>query len=47
MVGLTDEQDRVLYRMRLPNELGVILAELTPFQADLERVAVESTYNCS
>jgi transposase len=40
-----DEQDRVLYRKRLSNLLSVVVAELKPFQADLEGVVVESTYN--
>jgi len=40
-----DEQDRVMYRKRLSNVLSVVLAELRPFQAGLEGVVVESTYN--
>jgi hypothetical protein len=42
-----DEQDRVMYRKRLSNVLSVVLAELRPFQAGLEGVVVESTYNCT
>ena len=42
---LLDEQDRVLYRKRLPNVLSVVLAELEPFQAELVGLVVESTYN--
>jgi transposase len=45
VVGLTDEQDKILYRQRLPNDLAVILGELAPFQNDLEGLVVESTYN--
>jgi transposase len=40
-----DEQDQVLYRKRLANELGPILAGLKPFQEKLVGVVVESTYN--
>jgi transposase len=42
---LLDEQDRVLYRKRLPNVLSVVLAELEPFRAELVGLVVESTYN--
>ena len=45
VLGLIDEQDKVLYRRRLPNDLGIILAELVPFKEELEGLAVESTYN--
>ena len=45
VIGLLDEQDRVLYRKRLPNELAIILGELAPFGKDLEGLVVESTYN--
>src|SRR6185295_5910765 len=42
---LLDEQDRVLYRKRLPNGLSVVLAEVEPFRAELAGLVVESTYN--
>lgn len=45
VVGLTDEQDKVLYLKRLPNDLRVILGDLSPFQKDLVGLVVESTYN--
>ena len=45
VIGLLDEQDRVLYRKRLPNELAIILGELSPFEKDVEGLVVESTYN--
>jgi transposase len=45
VVGLIDEQDRVLYLKRLPNDLEVILRELAPFQKQIEGLVVESTYN--
>jgi len=40
-----DEQDRVVYQKRLANELAVILTELSVYEAELQGIAVESTYN--
>jgi transposase len=40
-----DEQDRVVYQKRLPNDLAVILKELSVYQSDLQGIVVESTYN--
>ncbi len=45
-LGVIDEQDRRLYKRRLPNDLGTILSDLEPFKEDLAGVVVESTYNC-
>lgn len=45
VIGLIDEQDKVLYLKRLPNDIGLILEELAPFQETLEGLVVESTYN--
>jgi len=45
VVGLSDEQDKVWYRKRLPNDLEVILGELAPFRGELEGLVVESTYH--
>jgi transposase len=42
---ILDEQDRPVHRRRLPNVLEMVLAELAPFQRELEGVVVESTYN--
>jgi len=42
---LLDEQDRVVYQKRCPNDLAYILSELSPYQAQIEGIAVESTYN--
>ena len=42
---ILDEEDRVVYERRHPNELPVILAQLAPHQRDIQAVAVESTYN--
>ncbi|HXK30198.1 MAG TPA: IS110 family transposase, partial [Candidatus Binatia bacterium] len=40
-----DEQDRVVYQKRLPNDLALILNELLVYQAELQGIVVESTYN--
>jgi len=45
VVLVSDEADRVLYRRRLPNELGKVLEALEPFKEELAGVVVESTYN--
>ena len=44
-VGVIDEQDRRLYRKRLPNDLDTILSVLAPFKKNLAGVVVESTFN--
>lgn len=44
-VVLVDELDKVIYQKRLSNELKTILSELEPYQAQIEGVVVESTYN--
>lgn len=44
-VVVIDEADRVMYRRRVPNELGEVLAALEPYRGELAGVAVESTYN--
>jgi len=45
MVAVIDEADRVVYRRRLPNDLGMIVAGLEPYRSELAGVVVESTYN--
>jgi len=45
VVVLLTEQDEVLYRKRLPNELSTILEQLAPYHPTLQGVVVESTYN--
>ena len=45
VVVLADEQDRVVYRRRLPNDLQIVLAQVTPFAESLAGLVVESTYN--
>jgi len=43
--ALLDEEDNVLYRRRLPNDLKLVLAELEPYRDAIEGLVVESTYN--
>jgi len=45
VVVVTDEEDKVLYRKRLHNELDEVLVALAPFAERLAGVVVESTYN--
>ena len=45
VVALLDEQDKVVYGRRLPNDIEIVLAELAPFRDAVEGVVVESTYN--
>ena len=45
MVILGDQNDRIVYQKRLPNELRQIAAALEPYQHGLAGVVVESTYN--
>jgi len=45
VVVVSDADDRVLYRRRLPNELGKILEALEAYREELVGVVVESTYN--
>ena len=40
-----NEQDKVIYQKRLPNDLPTILEQLAPYHADIEGLVVESTYN--
>src|SRR3989304_2473099 len=40
-----DEQDRVVNQKRLPNDLALILKELSVYQSELQGIVVESTYN--
>jgi transposase len=45
VVVVIDDNDKRLYERRIPNDLAVTLEVLQPFKADLEAVAVESTFN--
>jgi transposase len=42
---LIDEQDNVVYRKRLPNDLKLIIEQLSPYRSKLEGIVVESTFN--
>ena len=42
---LIDEEDKIVYEKRLPNDLALILKELSIYQSRLEGIVVESTYN--
>lgn len=42
---LIDEQDKVIYEKRLPNDLAMIVQQLSGYQASLQGIVVESTYN--
>ncbi len=45
VVVLLDEEDRVVYEKRLPNDLGYLLLELGPYREGIEGLVVESTFN--
>jgi transposase len=45
VVVVSDEEDRIVYQKRLPNNLEQILAALAPYREELLGVVVESTYN--
>ena len=42
---LLDEQDRIVYERRLPNDLTKVLEALAPYRERTEAIAVESTFN--
>jgi len=45
VIAVLDEEDKVVYRRRLGNELELVLAELAPYREAIEGRVVESTYN--
>ncbi len=45
VLTVIDETDRVLRQKKLANKLELFVAELEPFRATLQGVAVESTFN--
>ena len=45
VVIVSDEEDRIVFSKRLPNDLGQIRAALEPHREDLTGVVIESTYN--
>jgi hypothetical protein len=44
VVALLDEEDRVVYRKRLPNEAAGVLEALAPYREAVVGLVVESTY---
>jgi len=42
---LIDEEDKIVYQKRLPNDLALILKDLSVYQSRVEGMVVESTYN--
>jgi hypothetical protein len=44
VVVVSDEEDRIVYQKRLPNNLEQIRAALAPYREELVGVVVESTY---
>ena len=42
---IIDENDKVVFERRLPNDLPTVLSHLAPHRADIQAVAVESTFN--
>src|SRR5438270_3186964 len=45
VVVVSDEEDRIVFSKRLPNDLAQILFTLEPHQHELAGVVIESTYN--
>lgn len=45
VLAIIDETDKILKQRKLPNQLELFVAELEPFRASLQGVAVESTFN--
>jgi len=45
VLSIIDERDQKVFERRLPNRLEATLQALTPYQAELTGIAVESTYN--
>ena len=45
MTVVTDEQDRVVYEKRLPNDLALVVEQLAAYRESLQGIVVESTYN--
>src|SRR5215813_8034039 len=45
VIVLLNEQDKVIYRKRLSNNLPMILEQLDPYRPEIKGMVVESTYN--
>jgi transposase len=44
VIALLDEADSVVFRKRLSNDMGTIVAALGPYRKDIVGIAVKSTY---
>jgi transposase len=44
-IAVLDEDDRIVYEKRLPNDLAMIIEVLSIYQSELAACVVESTYN--
>ena len=45
VVIVSNDEDRIMYQKRLPNELAQIATALEPYRHELAGVVIESTYN--
>ena len=45
VIVLLNEQDEVIYRKRLANDLSTIVEQLDPYRPEMKGLVVESTYN--
>ena len=45
VIVLLNEQDEVIYRKRLSNDLSTIVEQLDPYRPEMKGLVVESTYN--
>ena len=45
VIHLIDENEKLIFKKRVSNDLRLILSLLHPYSAALEGLAVESTYN--
>ena len=45
MTVLIDQQDQVVYQKRLPNDLPLMIQQLSAYRESLQGIVVESTYN--
>ena len=40
VINLLDEKDKVIYGKRLPNNLPKILSQLSPYQSQIDAIAI-------
>jgi transposase len=45
VVVVIDDHDQIIFQRRLPNQLSIVLDQLSVYRAELKGVVVESTYN--